>query len=46
MLDGEYGEGYEIAMSVLVKLGDIYSADRMLKVENVHIDGCRLWLDQ
>jgi len=39
MLDGEYGEGYEIAMSVLVKLGDIYGADRMLKVENVHIDG-------
>jgi predicted aconitase len=39
MLDGEYGEGYEIAMSVLVKLGDIYGADRMLRVENVHIDG-------
>jgi len=39
MLDGEYGEGYEIAMSVLVKLGEIYGADRMLKVENVHIDG-------
>jgi predicted aconitase len=39
MHDGEYGEGYEIAMSVLVKLGDIYGADRMLKMENVHIDG-------
>ena len=39
MLDGEYGEGYEIAMSVLVKLGDIYGADKMLNVENVHIDG-------
>ena len=39
MLDGEFGEACEIAMSVLVKLGDIYGADRMLNVENVHIDG-------
>jgi hypothetical protein len=39
LLDGEYGEGYEIAMSVLAKLGDIYGADRMLRIENVHIDG-------
>lgn len=39
MLKGEYGEGPEIAMSVLTKLGDIYGADRMINVENVHIDG-------
>jgi cis-L-3-hydroxyproline dehydratase len=39
MLDGEFGEACEIAMSVLVKLGEIYGADRMLNVENVHIDG-------
>ena len=39
MLKGEYGEGFEIAMSVLTKLGDMYGADRMINVENVHIDG-------
>lgn len=39
MLKGEYGEGPEIAMSVLVKLGDIYGADKMIGVESVHIDG-------
>ncbi len=39
MLKGEYGEGFEIAMSVLIKLGDMYGADRMINVENVHIDG-------
>jgi len=39
MLKGEYGEGPEIAMSVLTKLGDVYGADRMIDVENVHIDG-------
>lgn len=39
MLSGEYGQGPEIAMSILVKLGDMYGADRMLKIENVHIDG-------
>jgi predicted aconitase len=39
MLKGEYGEGLEIAMGVLVKLGEIYEADRMVNVESVHIDG-------
>jgi len=39
VLNGECGEGPEIAMSVLAKLGDIYKADRMIKVESVHIDG-------
>jgi hypothetical protein len=39
MLNGEYGQGPEIAMSILVKLGEMYGADRMLKIENVHIDG-------
>ena len=38
ILDGEYGESRQLAMSILVKLGDIYDADRMIKVENAHID--------
>ena len=38
ILEGEYGEALEIAMSVLVKMGDMYDADRMIEIENVHID--------
>jgi hypothetical protein len=38
-LNGLHGEGPEIAMSVLAKLGDIYGAERMIRVESVHIDG-------
>jgi len=39
LLKGEHGEGAIIAMSVLVKLGEMYDADTMLNIENVHIDG-------
>ena len=39
MLRGEVGEGHEIAMDVLTKLGDMYGADKMIDVTNVHIDG-------
>lgn len=39
ILNGEHGEGPEIAMSVLVKLGDMYRATGMIRVESVHIDG-------
>ena len=37
-LDGEYGYALETAMSVLVKLGDMYGADKMITVDNVHVD--------
>jgi len=38
MLRGDYGEAVEISMSILIKLGDIYQADRMIKISHVHID--------
>lgn len=38
VLDGEHGEVLEMAMSVLVKMGDIYEADRMIEIASVHID--------
>jgi len=38
MLDGEYGYALETAMSVLAKLGDMYGADRMIEIDNVHVD--------
>jgi len=35
---GEHGEAIQLAMSVLVKLGEMYNADRMIRIENVHVD--------
>jgi len=37
-LQGEQGEAMQLAMSVLVKLGEMYGADRMIRIENVHVD--------
>jgi predicted aconitase len=37
-LQGEQGEAIQLAMSVLVKLGEMYGADRMIRIENVHVD--------
>jgi len=39
MLDGEYGEGYEKAMRILVVLGDIYGAERMIPISSSQISG-------
>ena len=38
LLNGEHGVAVQLAMSVLVKLGDMYEADRMIRINNVHID--------
>jgi predicted aconitase len=37
-LQGELGEAVQLAMSVLIKLGKMYGADRLIPVENVHVD--------
>lgn len=39
MLDGEYGKAVQKSMKVLVTLGKIYGADRMLEVKSVHAPG-------
>ena len=38
MLDGVYGEGYQLAMEVLVRMGELYGAKRFIPVRNAHID--------
>jgi len=38
LLDGEQGDTIQLALSVLVKLGEMYGADQMIPIENVHID--------
>ena len=38
MLDGKYGAGTQLAMEVLVRMGELYGAKRLLPVKNAHID--------
>ncbi|MDL2307494.1 aconitase X catalytic domain-containing protein [Desulfovibrio sp. OttesenSCG-928-C06] len=38
MLSGKRGEGVRKAMEVVVKFGELYGANRLLKVKNAHID--------
>ncbi|MFW9800184.1 MAG: aconitase X [Candidatus Thorarchaeota archaeon] len=37
-LQGDQGEAIQLAMEVLVKLGEMYDADSMIQIENVHVD--------
>lgn len=38
MLDGLMGDGCQEAMSVVVKLGDLFGADRLIPISQVHLD--------
>ncbi|MEG0806352.1 MAG: aconitase X catalytic domain-containing protein [Lachnospiraceae bacterium] len=38
MLDGSRGKGNRLAMEILVKMGELYGAQRFLPVKNAHID--------
>jgi len=39
MLDGEYGPPVEKAMRILVAIGDVYGAPRLIDASSVHISG-------
>ncbi len=39
ILDGEYGYGYKKAMEILVAIGKIYEADRLIDISSAHISG-------
>ena len=39
ILVGEYGEVMEKCMKILVKLGDIYGADKLIDIKSVHSPG-------
>jgi len=39
MLNGEYGPAAQKAMQILVALGDVYDAEKMAEVSNVHMPG-------
>lgn len=38
MLEGSQGEGVRMAMEILVKMGELYGADRLIPVKRAHID--------
>lgn len=38
MLDGAYGKGVQFAMEIVVKMGALYGAERLIPVKNAHID--------
>ncbi|MEA4873434.1 MAG: aconitase X catalytic domain-containing protein [Synergistaceae bacterium] len=38
MISGEMGEGTRQAMSIVVKFGELYNAERLISVKNAHID--------
>lgn len=37
MLDGEYGTAIQEAMNILVKVGDVYGAERMIDADSAHV---------
>lgn len=39
MYDGEYGWAKQVSMRILVKLGDLYGAGRLIPIESAHISG-------
>lgn len=39
ILDGEHGWANQIAMKILVKLGDLYGARRLIPVQSAHLSG-------
>jgi len=38
MIDGQYGKAIAMAMTILAKLGQIYGAEAMMPISQVHID--------
>ena len=45
MLDGHEGEAARLAMSILVRMAEVYGVEEMMDVSQVHIDGCGLLSD-
>lgn len=37
--DGEYGWAYEVSMKILVKLGELYGARRLIPIASAHVSG-------
>ncbi|MBS4030566.1 MAG: aconitase X catalytic domain-containing protein [Clostridiales bacterium] len=40
MLAGKEGKGTQVAMEIIVRLGELYGASELIPVSQAHIDGC------
>ncbi len=38
ILEGKHGEGTRMAMEIVIKMGELYGADRLIPVKRAHID--------
>jgi len=45
MLDGQCGEASRMAMSILVRMAEVYGAGELMDISQAHIDGCGLMSD-
>ena len=45
MLDGQHGQAARMAMSILVRMAEVYGATEMMDVSQAHIDGCSMLTD-
>ena len=45
MLEGQYGDAAKLAMSILVRMAEVYDATELMDVSQAHIDGCALMSD-
>ena len=45
MLEGQHGQAAQLAMSVLVRMAEVYGATEMMDVSQAHIDACALLSD-
>jgi predicted aconitase len=41
-LDGAHGEAAQMAMSIMMRMAEVYGADRLMDVSQAHIDACAL----
>jgi len=45
LLDGERGEGAQMAMRIVVRMGEVVDASELMDISAAHIDGCGLLSD-
>jgi predicted aconitase len=45
MLEGRQGEGVRMAISIMVRMAEVYDATELMDVSQAHIDGCGLLSD-
>ncbi len=45
MLEGRHGRAAQLAMSILVRMAEVYGAAEMMDVSQAHIDSCGLLID-